>query len=347
MSVFGRTITNENCFKALSIVTLSGVLIFTGVFLLQLTDENTFLETLFEVISAFSTTGLSLGITEGLSNNGKKIIMVMMFLGRTGPLTVGFALARHRKQRNYSFPEERGYGDISMKTVAVIGLGQFGYQLSVTLSQKGFEVLSCDNRPEVVSEIKDRVSQAVIVDTTDESAMRAINVDTVDIVVIAMGTNVQASLLSTALCQRLDVSSIYVRAINSLQESILRSMGIENIINIERDMGIQLANTLSSDVGRYVEISNRHSMIEMRVPEKFVGETLKTLGTREEFGINVVGIKTRQPIVTDEGEIEYRFEMTDVPDPDYHLTQKDMLIIAGTDEKINSFIVAGSSDENQ
>ena len=229
-----------------------------------------------------------------------------------------------------------------MKTIAVIGLGQFGYQLAVTLSQKRFEVLALDNRVEIVSEIKDRVSQAVVIDATDENAMRAISIDAVDIAIVAMGTNVQTSLLATALCKRINVSKLYVRAINNLQESILRSMGIENILNLERDMGIQLANALSTDVGRYIEISEKHSMIEVIVPEKFVGKSLKSLEIRTVYEINIVGIKRRLPVVSDDGDIAYRYEMTDVPDPDYLLAKKDMLIVAGTNDRLNQFITKGS-----
>lgn len=225
-----------------------------------------------------------------------------------------------------------------MKNIAVIGLGQFGYQLAVNLTQKGFDVTALDSDAETVSEIKDLVSQAIIIDSTEENAMRAINMDSSDQAVVAMGSNVQSSLLTTALLLRLNVSEIYVRAISPLQESILTSMGISNIINIEKDMGIQLSNTLSSDVGRYIEISDRHSLMEVNVPKHIVGSTLKELNLREKLKLNVVGIKTAVPNVSDDGDIILRMKMTDVPDPNYPLKKGDMLVIAGTDERLNQFI---------
>ena len=106
-----------------------------------------------------------------------------------------------------------------MKTVAVIGLGQFGYQLAVNLSQKGFDVLAIDKEVEEVSEIKDLVHQAVILDSTDEKAMRAVHVDGVDKAVVAIGSNVQSSLLTTALLQRMNIEEIYVRADNGTFKS--------------------------------------------------------------------------------------------------------------------------------
>lgn len=232
-----------------------------------------------------------------------------------------------------------------MKNFAVIGLGQFGYQVAISLTQKGFEVIAIDENPEVVSEIKDLVSQAVILDAIDEKAMRAVNVDKIDTAIVAIGSNVQSSLLTTALLQRMNVGEIYVRAISPLQESILRSMGIDHIINIEKDMGIQLANTLSTEVGRYIEISNRHSLLEIGVPKKFVGKTLQDLNIRSRYKINIVGIKSRELEIDQSGEIVYHTVMTDVPDPQYPLKKDDLLVIAGTDDNLNRFIKSGHFNE--
>ena len=94
--------------------------------------------------------------------------------------------------------------------------------------------------------------------------MRSINISNVDVAIVAIGSNVQSSLLTTALLQRMNLNEIHVRYISNLQENILKSMGIKQVIGIEKEMGIQLANTLSTDkVGRYVSISERHSLMEI------------------------------------------------------------------------------------
>ncbi|MDA1354348.1 MAG: TrkA family potassium uptake protein [bacterium] len=233
-----------------------------------------------------------------------------------------------------------------MKNFAVIGLGQFGSQIAISLSQKGFDVIAIDDSEEVVSEIKDIVSHAVVVDAIDEKAMRAVNVDTVDTAVVSIGSNVQSSLLVAALLQKLGIEDIYVRAINPLQEGILKSMGIENIINIEEEMGNQLSSSLASGkIGRYIQISERHSLMEVRVPRAFVGATLKDLDVRSKYKINIVGIKNLVPEVEDNGDVEYHLRMTDVPDPDYPLEESDMLVIVGTDESIQQFIQLGDGDD--
>ena len=229
-----------------------------------------------------------------------------------------------------------------IKSVIVIGLGQFGSQVAVSLSQKNFEVVAIDNNAECVSEIKDLVSQAVVVDSTDEQAMRAINLNTLDIAIIAIGSNVQSSLLSTALLQRFQIENIYVRSINTLQENILQSMGIQQIISIEKEMGIQVSNSISTTgVGRYIPISNQHAIIEVNVPDRLVNKTLKSLQLRKKFQINIVGIKSKISIVKDDGNIDFEIKMTDIPDPDYPLQKEDVLIVSGNDDNLNNFIRMG------
>ena len=227
------------------------------------------------------------------------------------------------------------------KSVAVISLGKFGAQLAIGLSQKGYDVIAVDNKMEPVEDIKELVNHAVGLDATDEKAMRAAHVDTVDTAVVAIGRNVQSSLLATALLQKLGIMDIYVRSINSLQESILISMGVPqtHIINIEEEMGKQLSSSLASGkIGRCIQISERHSLIEVSVPDFFVGQTLKELDIRPHYKINVVGIKQSVPHVDDQGDIHHVLRMTDIPDPDIPLQASDVLLILGTDENINRFI---------
>jgi trk system potassium uptake protein len=229
-----------------------------------------------------------------------------------------------------------------MKSIAVIGLGQFGHQVAISLTQKGFDVIALDSDIELVTEIKDLVHQAIAIDTTDEKAMWAMNIDSVDKAIVAIGSNVQASLLSTALLKRMEIRDIYVRAITPLQESILKSMGVRHIINIEQEMGVQVSNLISSDrIGRYIEISNRHSLLEIAVPSTFIGQSLKDTNLRERYKINIVGIKTPAPLIDDDGHVTYRMDMTDVPDPAYCFKKEDLLVISGTDEHLEKFLKLG------
>lgn len=233
-----------------------------------------------------------------------------------------------------------------MKHIAVIGLGAFGSRVAINLTQKGFDVLAIDIKADIVSEIKDLVEHAVCVDCTDENAARAVSVDTVDVALVAIGSNVQSSLLTVALLQKLGIQDIYVRSISELQEGILKSMGIlsENILNIEEEMGDQISSILATGkVGRYIQISERHSLMEINIPKHFVGKSLKGLDLRLKHKINVVGIKKLEPEVDDMGEMNYRVEMKDVPDPDAPLEESDVLVVLGTDENVQKFAKLGEA----
>ena len=108
---------------------------------------------------------------------------------------------------------------------------------------------------------------------------------------------------------------------------------MNRIINIEEEMGEQLSSSLASGkIGRYIQISERHSLMEIRVPEMFVGKSLKTLDIRRHYKINVVGIKRMVPHVDDQGDVQYDVRMTDIPDPEEALLESDVLVILGTDE---------------
>ena len=226
-----------------------------------------------------------------------------------------------------------------MKNVAVIGLGRFGSKIAVTLSQKGFDVIGIDEDEDIVDDVKDLIDQAIVLDSTDEKAMRAVQVDTVDVAVVAIGSNIQSSLLTTALLQKMSIEEIHVRAISTLQQNILDSMGIKHMINIEEEMGKQLSSSLTlGKTGRFVQISEKHVLMELNVPTDLVGRSLKELDLRSKHRINIVGIKQFLPEVDDDGDIQYISRMTDVPDPEYPLEESDVLVVVGTDDSINKFV---------
>ena len=121
-------------------------------------------------------------------------------------------------------------------------------------------------------------------------------------------------------------------------------MGIpdDRIINIEEEMGEQLSSSLvSGKVGRYIQISERHSLMELRLPDLFIGKTLKELKIRKNYKINIVGIKRLIPHVDDIGDVQYEIRMTDIPDPDDKLQDSDVLVILGTDDHISQFAKMG------
>ena len=179
-----------------------------------------------------------------------------------------------------------------MPRIAVFGLGQFGTAIAEALTDKGVDVMAFDHNAERVEEIKDRVSVAVVLDSTDERALRAVGLDQVRVAIVTMGTSIEANILTSALLKQLGVPRVYARANTELQEQILRAIRVDKIINVEREMGEALAATLSvGEVHRFFNLATGHSLVEIDVPAHLIGKTIEQAQLRQRHSVNIVAIK--------------------------------------------------------
>ena len=225
-----------------------------------------------------------------------------------------------------------------MRQIAVIGLGRFGSTIARTLSDKGVEVIAIDVDKEKVEDIKDYVSVAVSVDSTDENALKAIGVDNVDAAIVCIGDNVEANLLTTSVLKKMGVRNIFARAMDKLQAQILNYMDVDRIINLEEEMGVMVANSMvASHIEKHIPLASGHSLAEIKVPEKFIGKSIKELQLRNKYHINIIAIKKRIPEITESGERAYHEVINDMPKADDILEDGDVLIVVGTDESIKNF----------
>ena len=187
-----------------------------------------------------------------------------------------------------------------MRNIAVIGLGGFGSSLARELSEKGVEVLAIDRKPNLVEAIKDSVTVAASLSSMDEEALLAVGIQNVDVAVVCIGEDVEANLLTTILLKKIGVHRIWTRAVSPLQQEIIKTLGVENIINLEKDMGSIIASSLaSSNITRHIPLAKGHSIIEVKLPSNFVGKSLRALDLRNKYNVNVVAIKTMIPNVED------------------------------------------------
>jgi trk/ktr system potassium uptake protein len=172
---------------------------------------------------------------------------------------------------------------------AVIGLGRFGFKLATTLAEKGAEVIAIDSNRALVDEIKDLVSQAVCLDSTDEKALRAVGVQDVDAAVVAIGVNIEASILTTALLRRLGVSRVIGRAMTKLQGQILQEVGAKKVVYLEDQMGEQVAHSLiAPHVRERITLGTGHSLVELMPRKAFIGRTLAEIDFRAKYGVNII-----------------------------------------------------------
>lgn len=216
--------------------------------------------------------------------------------------------------------------DLEMKKVyAVIGLGRFGGSVCRELSKEGKEVLAIDLNEERVNEFKDIASYAVIADSTDETTLKELGIQNIDHVIVAIGDNIQASILTTVILTELGVEKITVKAQNDYHEKILKKIGAHQVVHPERDMGRRIAHSImSQNVLDYLELSDHHSIVEVKVSDKMVGKSLVELNIRAKYGCSVVAIQKNDQLIVS-------------PDPNIPLTIEDILIVIGADEDIAKF----------
>ncbi|TQR20152.1 potassium channel family protein [Psychrobacillus vulpis] len=211
------------------------------------------------------------------------------------------------------------------KEFVVIGLGRFGGSIVKELVNQGADVMAIDIVPERVDEFATIATQAVVADTTDEAALKSLGIRNFEHVIIAIGDDIQSSILTTLMLKEIGVKRITVKAQNDYHEKVLRKIGADQVVHPERDMGIRIANNIiSNNVLDYLELSDEHSIIEIRVNEKIAGHSIIDLDIRARYGINIVAVKRGNEIIVS-------------PQVDEPLKLNDVLIIIGADVDIHRF----------
>ena len=221
------------------------------------------------------------------------------------------------------------------RQVAVIGLGRFGYGVAETLIRKGCEVLAIDVDPEKVQSISDLATFAVQCDASDDKALRAISIQNVDVAVVSMGENLEASILIVQTLKEIGVKQIIAKGVSPLHGQILQNLGVTEVIFPERDAATRLAQRLiSPNVFEYLELVPGYSVEEVAVPDHLSGLRLGEAQIRENYQINVIGIKKKVTrmvkgrMVSDEV-----FNVT--PSLDDVIEKGDVLVVIGRQEDLD------------
>ena len=223
-----------------------------------------------------------------------------------------------------------------MKQFAVFGLGVFGQSVARNLMKEGMEVLAIDNHESNVEAIKNAVTQAVILDTTREDALVAVDIGKVDCAIVCIGDDMEASILTALLLKKLEVPRILARASSPAHRQILSLIGVDEVVSPEEEMGMRLARRLSSThILHHLDISEDHTIAEVIVGEGFVGRSLRDMNLRSRFGVNVVGIKKKVPHVTQTGENIFLEKYIDFPSPEDTFDEGDVLVMVGSERSIS------------
>ncbi|MDK2821354.1 MAG: trk/ktr system potassium uptake protein [Clostridia bacterium] len=209
-----------------------------------------------------------------------------------------------------------------MKQFAVIGLGRFGISVARTLSRMGHEVIAIDSDEQKVENIMDEVTTAIQADARDEQTLKSIGIQNADVVIVAIGENVEANILVTLMVKEMGVKTVVAKAINSLHGKVLAKIGADKIVFPERDMGARVAYTLTSgNVIDHIELSPDYSILELVAPKRVVGKTLGEINLRAKHGVNVMAIKRNGEIIA-------------APGADDVVREGDILVLIGSNRDL-------------
>lgn len=211
------------------------------------------------------------------------------------------------------------------KEFVVIGLGRFGGSIVRELVEQGADVMAIDKFSDRVDEFASIATQAIVADTTDESVLKSLGIRNFEHVIVAIGEDIQSSILTTLMLKEIGVNKITVKAQNDYHEKVLRKIGADQVVHPERDMGIRIANNMiSNNVLDYLELSDEHSIMEIIANEILAGSTLIDLDIRAKYGINIVAIKRGNEILVS-------------PQATEEIQVNDILIVIGADSDIIRF----------
>lgn len=206
--------------------------------------------------------------------------------------------------------------------VCVIGLGRFGYSLATTLAEKSnIEVLAIDSNESIVSSIRDSVTQAICMRIADEDDLRSVGVEEMDLVIVATGENFAQSILITALLKkRLNVQRVIARSINTIHQDILKLIGADETVIPEFEIGIRLAERLSSPFQQFYRITHQFSMSQIPAPASFAGSSVEDLDLFTRYETHCIGLKRGEdfsPIA-----------------PDHVIQENDVLLLVGKESDL-------------
>lgn len=222
-----------------------------------------------------------------------------------------------------------------MKRIAVIGLGQFGTQVARELTRLDVEVLAIDRRAEPIEGVRRVVAQAMVLDAMDEAALGAAQLEDVDTIVVATGSNLEVSILVTAQLVRLGLGHIVARAASDLHEQVLRLVGAHDVVNPEADAGRALAASLvSPELKGRVHLPSEHEYAEIDAPASFFGRTVADLALRARYGVHLLAVRQHAPRVTADGRSTYEAKLVRDPDDRHVIAEGDRLGLVGTADRL-------------
>lgn len=214
-----------------------------------------------------------------------------------------------------------------MAQIAIIGLGNFGCYLGMDLYEKGYDVIGIDIDKDAVQRIRQEISEAVVADGTDRGVLESLGIQDVDIAVVAIGTNMLASILTTFNLREIKVKNIYAKALSEEHGRILKRVGAHHIIFPEKDVALGLSRRIHNpNMLDYLPFQKDYAIFEVAAPKSFKDKMLRELDLINKYGLQVIAIRRG----VDQ-------ELNFIPRASYLVQQGDVLILMGSQEGMEKF----------
>ena len=241
-----------------------------------------------------------------------------------------------------SIPYDRSKTNYKQMKYIIVGIGNFGGYLAKRLTNLGHEVIGVDTSESRIELIKDSITHAIVMDATDAAAVKNLPLKDTDVVIIAIGEDIGASIMSTAIFKQLKPKRIIGRAINDLHETVIQAIGIDEIIHPEEETADRLAKRLEmKGVLDSLEISDEYNIVEVKVPERYVEMTVAEADIRKEYYLNiltVIKLEQRKNLL---GINTPHKNVIGVVTPEYKFEVDDILLLFGKIKNIQDFLKLG------
>jgi trk system potassium uptake protein TrkA len=226
------------------------------------------------------------------------------------------------------------------KKFAVIGLGDFGWSVAISLAERNAEVVAVDQDMNIIEEIKDKVTYAVRIDSTDEKSLRSLGLEKIDAVIVSIGTNFENTILTSVLLMNIGVKMVIARASSKIQETILKKLGVHQIINPELEIAAKVSTSLiNEDVLDYLDLGDGHAIFQINTPTEFVGKSLNEIELRIRFNVNLITIKRQYKIENEEtSTTDVRDRIYGVPSASTIIEENDKLVLFGRERDIKKIL---------
>ncbi len=221
---------------------------------------------------------------------------------------------------------------------AVIGLGTFGSSIARALAERGAEVLAIDNDESHIESIKEDVAFCVMMDSTDRRALSVQNIQDFDAVIVAIGENFEALLLTAVKCMELGVKKVIARANNAQQRLILEKMGVHEILSPELEVGrIVAERLLNPSLVSFIELPDGYEIAELKTPPNIANRTLADINLRNKYKLNLITLKRMFEKTINGAEVT-ETHILGVPASETVILPTDTIIVFGTIKDIERFI---------